>query len=101
MVDQDAKKILEQSLQLTKENNEILRGIRNAQRRAQIYRFIYWAVIIAIGLGAYYFVQPYIESLLGYYGAISGIGGSDTVKEGMGSIPDLKRIQDLLIQLQS
>lgn len=99
-MDTEVKKMLEESLTLTRENNKILTGIRNAQRRAHMYRLIYWAVIIAITLGAYYFIQPYIESLTGYYSAISGIG-SDNVKDGVGSIPDLKRVQDLLNQLQS
>lgn len=100
MVDTEVKKILEENLSLTKENHKILAGIRNAQRRANMYRLIYWIVIIAITLGAYYFVQPYIESLTGYYSAISGIGG-DNAKEGVSSIPDFKRIQDLLNQIQN
>lgn len=49
--------------QMVEENNKILRGIRNGQRWDRVIKYGYWIVIIALSFGAYYFVQPYIDSL--------------------------------------
>jgi hypothetical protein len=99
-MDPEVKKMIEESLTLNRESNTILKGIRSAQRRAEIMKIIYWVIILGITFGAYYFVQPYIESLMGYYGSIAGIGGDGTTTDGS-SISNLSQIQDLLKQYQA
>ncbi len=95
-MDEDVKKLIEEDLKLNRENNVILKGIRGAQKRAMIYRFLYWILILGITFGAYYFVQPYVESLLGYYGSFTE--GVDSVNKAS-SMSDLKQVKDLLQQL--
>ena len=96
-MDQEIKKLLEENLELAKENNELLKKVRNTQKLAQIYRIVYWVVIIGASYGAYYFVQPYIGGILDVY---SG-GGLDSLNsEGMNGVPDLNSLQGLLQSLQ-
>ncbi|MDQ5971840.1 MAG: hypothetical protein QG566_786 [Patescibacteria group bacterium] len=92
--------MLEEDLALNKENNTILKGIRSAQRRAQIMKIVYWIIILGITFGAYYFIQPYIESLMGYYGSLAGLAGEGDKAGGASTIPNLTQIQDLLKQYQ-
>jgi len=70
-MDEETKKLLEDTLILNKENNEILRKLYKAQRLAQITRIIYWIVIVGVTLGAFYFIQPFFDSILGAYGVDS------------------------------
>ncbi|MEY2671586.1 MAG: hypothetical protein RL687_3 [Candidatus Parcubacteria bacterium] len=95
-MDQDIKKLLEENLELSKENNELLKKVRNTQKLAQIYRIVYWVVIIGASYGAYYFVQPYIGGILNVYGGggLESLGG-----ENMNGVPDLKSLQGLLESL--
>jgi hypothetical protein len=100
LMDEEVKKMIEESLTLNRESNAILKGIRRAQRRAEIMKVIYWIIILGITFGAYYFIQPYIESLMGYYSTIAGIGSGGDASGGVGSMSDLSKIQDLIKQYQ-
>ncbi len=55
-------------LELTEENNQMLRAMRRSQRWASIMRAFYWLFIIGATVGAFYFLQPYIEQLKSIYG---------------------------------
>ena len=35
--------------------------MRRSQRIANVVRIIYWIILIGAAIGAYYFIQPYIE----------------------------------------
>jgi len=58
----EERSLLENTMALAKENNKILRSIRRSNRWSSIFRVIYWVVIIGLGLGTYYFLQPYLMS---------------------------------------
>lgn len=77
-MDDESKKMLEETLALAKENHEMLRKVRGAQKQAAFFRFMYWAFIILAGVGAFYFIQPYVDSITG------------TAKEVNTSINDFK-----------
>ena len=49
--------------EIVQENNKILRSLRSSQRWDRIIKYGYWFIIIALSFGAYYFIQPYAESL--------------------------------------
>ena len=59
--------MLEQTRKLAQENNDLLRSMRRSGRISMIMRLLYWVVIIISSVGAYYFIQPYIDSLTGLY----------------------------------
>ncbi len=58
----EEKSLLERTYKMTEENNTILRKMRRASRISTIFRIVYWVVIIGLGLGTYYFLQPYLIS---------------------------------------
>lgn len=65
------KELLERTLKISEENNKILKGMRRAGRFAFFFRMFYWTVIIAIGLGSYYFIEPYLKQVMDTYSVIN------------------------------
>ncbi len=66
----DERKLLSETYELAKENNEILRKMRRAARWARGFRIFYWTVIIVLSVGAYYVIQPYVDQLTSVYGTL-------------------------------
>jgi uncharacterized membrane protein len=60
----EERSLLQRTYVLAQENNIILRGIRRANRWGIAVKIFYWVIIIGATLGAFYFVQPYLESTL-------------------------------------
>ena len=87
----EERELLHRSVKLAEENNDILRSIRRSMRLARIMSIIYWVVIIGSAVGAYYLIQPYIESITGLYG-----GAKNTAGDLSGSV---ERIKELLTRL--
>lgn len=90
----EERSLLERTHKLAEENNEILRSIRRTNRFAVIMRVLYWVVIIGVSFGAYYFIQPYLEAMLGAYsqvqGSIQGLqGGNNVTQNSLNSLIDL------------
>ena len=84
-MDSDDKNLLEKTYEMEKENNHILKGIRNASRWSGFFKFITWVIIIGASLATYYFVQPYVDTLIKTYQSIqSDLSG---VKNVINSIP--------------
>jgi hypothetical protein len=67
-MDPESKKLLEETLTLAQENNKMLHSLRRSMVFSRILSLVYWVLIIGSALGAYYFIQPYIDQLLGVYG---------------------------------
>jgi len=65
----EERSLLERTASTVQENNDILRSIRRATRISMTLRILYWVVIILAGLGAYYFIQPYVESVTSIFGS--------------------------------
>ncbi len=74
----DVKKMAEETLSLTRENNEMLKKIRRGQKMTQIFRVVYWVIIIGASVGAFYFIQPYIEKFTGAY--LKGTANFSSIK---------------------
>jgi hypothetical protein len=66
-MDEETKALLKENTALAKENNMMLKRLIRAQKFSTIYRIFYWTVIILSSLGAYYFIQPYFNTLLNLY----------------------------------
>jgi hypothetical protein len=95
-VDQDIKNLLEENLRLSKENNELLLKVRSFQRWSQISRILYWFIIIGISFGAFYFIKPYIGSLLNIYtGGVSDLNTVNNISNGL----NLDKLQDMVKNL--
>jgi len=57
----EEKELLERTLRISEENNKILKNMRRAGRLGTAFRIFYWLVIIGLGFGAYYFIEPYVK----------------------------------------
>jgi hypothetical protein len=85
---------LNEIFRMTEENNRILRGIRRTQYVSNVFRILYWLIILASLGGAYYFIKPIMTSLAG-----SGASLSDTMKQInalKSQLPDAKLLQEML-----
>ncbi len=81
----EEKELLEKTYELSKENNHILKGIKNSKRWSALFRFIYWIIIVGVSVGVFYFVQPYINSVLKMYNDIQN--NLDTIKSVIDKVP--------------
>ena len=68
-MDPEAKQLIEKTYSLVEENNKILRRMRRSQKVTSIMRVVYWLIIIGIAIGAFYFLQPYIDKLEKFLGS--------------------------------
>jgi TRAP-type C4-dicarboxylate transport system permease small subunit len=70
-----AKEILEETLEISKENNKMLRKMRSAMRWSRAFKVVYWIVIVGSMIGAFYYFQPLIDNLTSTYNSLmSSIG---------------------------
>jgi hypothetical protein len=67
----EEKELLEKSVLLAEDNNKILLSIKRGMQWSRILTVIYWLLIIGISIGAFYFVQPYVDQIVKTYGSFS------------------------------
>jgi predicted MFS family arabinose efflux permease len=72
-VSPEPEKLLEETYQLAKENNKMLRRVRGVQKRQALWSVLKIVVVIGLALGAFYYLEPYLNKILGLYNSISGI----------------------------
>ena len=82
----EERSLLERTYKLAEENNTLLHSMRRMSRISTIARVLYWGVILVASFGAYYLIQPYVQSFADIYGQIQG---SSTTSPGTGSFMDL------------
>lgn len=82
----EERDLLVKTHELAEENNKMLRSLRNAQRWDRVIKYGYWVVIIGLSFGAYYFIQPYMESL--------GVGS--LMRSPQGDTQKVSQFQELL-----
>ena len=51
--------------------------MRRSARWQSAFQIIYWVLIIGLTFGAFYFIQPYINSLTGALGEMNTLSGSE------------------------
>lgn len=78
----EEREMLEKSLALAEENNKMLHALNRHMMWTRVTRWVYWALIIGSTVGAYYFIQPYIDNVLGIY------GGAKSNLDNVGSFLD-------------
>lgn len=86
-MEQDEKQLLQKTYDLAKENNKILRGIRRSNRWSAFMRIVYWLLIIGASIGAFYFIQPYLNAATNAYKSLES--GLNNVKSVTNKIPGL------------
>jgi hypothetical protein len=79
-MDAEDKKKLENILRLSEETNEYVKKVRNTQKVSTIFKAVYWVIILSVMFGGFYFIQPYVGSLVRIYsGDLSGIKGASDI----------------------
>ena len=66
-MDTESKELLEKTFALTEENNKMLKKIRHGQRLSSFLTSVYWVIVIGLGIGAFYFIQPYFNKLTTFF----------------------------------
>ena len=87
-MDFESREIIEKILELTEENNKILRKMRRSIMWGRIFHILYWILIIGVSVGAYAIIQPYFDSSLKFFEATKdGLTNLDKVTELLKSFP--------------
>lgn len=80
---QQLKQKLEETREITERNHELLKKIERSMFWRRVFSIIYWVIIIGVAVGAFYFVQPYIDRVIdayadfqGQFESLPGVGGS-------------------------
>jgi hypothetical protein len=89
---------VEEIYRMTKENNEILKSIRNSQRIATFFKVLYWTVILATIGGAYYFVMPLINAFKS--GGVDLTNAATMLTGIKAHMPEIKVLEDIMHSLQ-
>lgn len=87
----EQEKQLSEALDLARENNDILRKMKRSMFWARVLRLSYFAIILGVSFGAYYFIQPYLEGVLGTYSSL--LGGVESAGDSLPSMGQL--LEDL------
>ncbi len=66
-MDPESKQLLQETFKLASENNKMLKSIKHHQRVASFARSVYWLIVIALGIGAFYYLQPYYNQLISFF----------------------------------
>ena len=90
----DDRKV-DELLEITHENNKILRSMRRAQRWSSFFTFVYWAIILGSIFGVYYYFQPTIQKYMKTFQTSMGI--IQNFEKTAGSIPtDVQSVKNLI-----
>lgn len=66
-MDPEMKGMVRELLELTKENNAMLKGMRRGLVWGRIFGLLYWIVIAGGFIASYYYLEPYIKSMKDAY----------------------------------
>lgn len=89
----DLRGNLKELLELTRENNQLLHKANNRARWGMIIKTIYWIVIIGFTIGAYYYIQPYLDTAMQNYD--KGMTFIQHLQAAGDKIPDVHAIQSV------
>lgn len=95
-MDDETKKLLVDNYALNKENNEMLKKLVLFQKWNQIYKVVYWAIIILSAIGAFYFIKPMLSNLLSVY---TGGVGTTNFSDISNTLSNKAQMEDLIKSL--
>lgn len=101
-MDAETKKLLMESIELSKQNNAMLTRLIRNQKWLAIYRVVYWTIIILSSVGAYYFIQPYFSSILSVYsGGMSTNGNGVSFTDMVKNLSDRQQLQNFVESVEN
>lgn len=85
----EERELLTRAIQLSEENNKMLRQMRRHARFSAFFRLAYWVLIIGISIFAYLTIQPYLNAAFeGYSEMQKSIESVKNVTTKLPSLPD-------------
>jgi hypothetical protein len=73
LMDPESKQLLANTLAIAEENNKLLHKIRGVQKRATLWQVVKLLVIVGIALGSFYYIEPYLNKVMGVYNSVVGM----------------------------
>jgi hypothetical protein len=69
-MDEDLKEKIDKTYELSLENNKLLHSIHRRAKWSFVSRIVYWLIILGIGVGAFYYLKPYVDNLMKVYESV-------------------------------
>ena len=66
-MDPESKQLLQESLQLGRDNNKMLHKLRRGQKWSNYTRLVYFIFIAGLVVVSYVFTKPYVQKFMGVY----------------------------------
>ncbi|MEX1028063.1 MAG: hypothetical protein WD049_08675 [Candidatus Paceibacterota bacterium] len=85
----DERRKLERILEIVEKDHSRIDKLYRGMQWRRIFTVVYWILIIGIAVGAFYFIQPYIDQLGDFYDTFKGtlegaqgfFGGEEGIEE--------------------
>jgi hypothetical protein len=101
-MDQEITRQIRTLTELTVENNRILHSLQRTQRWANFFSWVKWAIIIAVTVGSYIVVQPYLDDMVKNYDGIKKlISTSPSTSKGIPSIDEIRKLLSPTVNSQT
>ncbi len=71
-MDDNDREDLKRALKLAEENNDMLHKLYRSWRWARVMQIAYWVILVGAALGAFYFIQPYLDRARDAFHSLSG-----------------------------
>ncbi len=99
-MDQSLEKLLKENLELSQENNKILRKMQRAARWGRFFKLLFWLAIIGTTAGTYYYLQPFLGGMIKtYQNVVSGVGKIENIGNSVPTLPQGFDINSILKNL--
>ena len=69
-MDPEDRKLLQETIELVRENNQMLHKVRRVQKRTTLWSIFKITIVVGIALGSFYFLQPYVDRLVEIYKSV-------------------------------
>lgn len=89
----ELKRLLEENLELARQNNRMLRAIRRGTWYSLLWNIIIWAFFIIAPLYAY---QQYVAPLVARFQALAPGGAATTTPSGPFGLPSFAELENLV-----
>ena len=89
--------ISEKLIEKVEENNKLIKKLYKGMIWRRVFRIIKVLIILGVAFGSFYFIQPYVQSMMETFGSVKS--GVNEVKDIGDKIPDLSGMNGFLEQI--
>lgn len=90
--EEEIKDLLEEDLELNKENNELLKGMHRSARWSLIFAVLKWLFILGSVFGIYYYFGQFFENTIGSYKELLGTSTTPTASSTGSFLDQVKNV---------